>query len=142
MPPHLHPRSAATSTLFAGTLVASFVVVAVPHIWPCPRPKKAYLDSEIIFDDQGRPMRRVRRVKKTAQEEGTDTTTKAPSSPSVSTSQGQKGNTVEAEANIFNKLQAEADALESENARRPCPVPKPKGALGRLLGFEEKTDKP
>lgn len=141
MPSHLHPRSTATSTLFAGTLLASFVVVAVPHIWPCPRPRKAYLDSEVVFDDQGRPLRRVRRVtkKENNQEEEEPAANSPPRSSAASRpSPNQKGNTIQDEAKLLQQLQAEAAALEQENARRECPVPKPRGALGRLLGFEEK----
>lgn len=134
MPPHLHPRSAATSTLFAGTLVASFVVIAVPHIWPCPRPRKAYNDSEIIFDDQGKPIKRLRRVKKGSEQ--------IPENFTAMPSQGRKGNSMEDEAKILYQLQAEAQALEEASARRPCPVPKPKGVVGRLLGFEEQNEKP
>jgi cytochrome c oxidase assembly factor 2 len=46
MPPHLHPRSAATSTLFGATLLASFVVVGIPHVFPCPRPRDGKLDGK------------------------------------------------------------------------------------------------
>jgi cytochrome c oxidase assembly factor 2 len=46
MPPHLHPRSAATSTLFGATLLASFVVVGIPHVFPCPRPRGGKLDGK------------------------------------------------------------------------------------------------
>ncbi|PHH69410.1 hypothetical protein CDD80_6749 [Ophiocordyceps camponoti-rufipedis] len=54
MPPHLHPRSRMTSSLFATTLVASFFVVALPHILPCPVPRTRYADGEVMIDDQGR----------------------------------------------------------------------------------------
>ena len=40
------------------------------------------------------------------------------------------------EAELLRQLQDEAAARDEENARRECPVPKPKGALGRLLGFD------
>lgn len=139
MPSHLHPRSTATSTLFAGTLLASFIVVAVPHIWPCPRPRKAYLDSDVVFDDQGRPMRRVRRVKKT--DENVIGAAEAEATTSIPQGPNQRGNTIKDEAEILRQLQAEAAAFEQENARRECPVPKPKGVLGRILGFEEKPEK-
>ncbi|RPB23998.1 hypothetical protein L211DRAFT_849159 [Terfezia boudieri ATCC MYA-4762] len=36
MPPHLHPRSLSTTSLFSTTLALAFMVVAVPHILPCP----------------------------------------------------------------------------------------------------------
>ncbi|KAK4103691.1 hypothetical protein N658DRAFT_421573 [Parathielavia hyrcaniae] len=39
-PPHLHPRSRMTSSLFATTVLASFLVVALPHILPCPAPRR------------------------------------------------------------------------------------------------------
>ncbi|KAH6631775.1 hypothetical protein F5144DRAFT_602557 [Chaetomium tenue] len=44
-PPHLHPRSRMTSSLFATTVLASFLVVALPHILPCPAPRRAYADG-------------------------------------------------------------------------------------------------
>ncbi|KAK6600356.1 hypothetical protein H4I96_07682 [Botrytis cinerea] len=58
MPPHLHPRSRFTSSLFAGTLFASFFVVALPHVLPCPAPRVVYAD-----DGSGsqRPRRRRRK---------------------------------------------------------------------------------
>ena len=46
-PPHLHPRSRMTSTLFATTLVASFFVVALPHVLPCPAPRRILADGEM-----------------------------------------------------------------------------------------------
>ncbi|RDA89469.1 hypothetical protein CP533_1521 [Ophiocordyceps camponoti-saundersi (nom. inval.)] len=57
MPPHLHPRSRMTSSLFASTLVASFFVVALPHVLPCPVPRTKYADGEIMVDEQGRRKR-------------------------------------------------------------------------------------
>ncbi|KAK0751110.1 hypothetical protein B0T18DRAFT_320349 [Schizothecium vesticola] len=46
-PPHLHPRSRMTSSLFATTLVASFFVVALPHVLPCPAPRTVLADGEM-----------------------------------------------------------------------------------------------
>lgn len=43
---------------------------------------------------------------------------------------------LEEEAALFRDLQREAEALERE--ARECPVPKPTGIIGRLLGFEDK----
>ena len=51
MPPHLHPRSRMTSSLFATTVVASFLVVGLPHILPCPAPRVAYADADIALID-------------------------------------------------------------------------------------------
>src|SRR5271156_5612917 len=69
MPPPLHPRSTATSTLFAGTLLASFTVVAIPHLFPCPRPRRAYADTERQLDSEGRPAVRRKRRKTEEQRE-------------------------------------------------------------------------
>src|ERR1700761_7663650 len=67
MPPHLHPRSTATSTLFAGTLLASFIVVGIPHVFPCPRPRTGYAadTGQIQFDEDGKPIRRKAQGKET-----------------------------------------------------------------------------
>ncbi|KAK0637313.1 hypothetical protein B0T17DRAFT_481590 [Bombardia bombarda] len=57
-PPHLHPRSRMTSTLFATTVVASFFVVALPHVLPCPAPRVSFADGEM---PDGATKRRRRR---------------------------------------------------------------------------------
>jgi cytochrome c oxidase assembly factor 2 len=49
-PPHLHPRSSATSTLFGVTLLASFIVVGIPHVFPCPRPRTTRLDPNTALN--------------------------------------------------------------------------------------------
>lgn len=64
----------------------------------------------------------------------------------VEESSGGKGSskrrkTLQEEAEIMRALQAETEALERENARRPCPVPKPKGMLGRWMGFDREDQK-
>lgn len=60
MPPTLHPRSTATTSLFTGTLLVSFAVVALPHLFPCPVPSKQFADANgIRFDENGRPIRIV-----------------------------------------------------------------------------------
>ena len=139
MPPHLHPRSTATSTLFAGTLLASFVVVGIPHIFPCPRPRTGYADTEIQFDDEGKPIRRIVRRNKSE-----STSIPLGDQGSLLRSTGARkslaqSKDLEEEAALFRALQREAEALEKEaREARECPVPKPKGILGRLLGFEEK----
>ena len=91
-------------------------------------------------------MRRVRKVKKTAdgaeaEQESTNIGQRAHSiAHTAHTSMNRKGNTMQEEAEMLRQLQAEAAAHEDAKARRPCPVPKPKGVVGRLLGFEEKVD--
>ncbi|KIX08576.1 uncharacterized protein Z518_03232 [Rhinocladiella mackenziei CBS 650.93] len=145
MPPHLHPRSTATSTLFAGTLLASFVVVGIPHLFPCPRPRTGYADTEIQFDDEGRPVRRRTGKRNTPEDSSISSGGQEQVYHGTEWLQARSGrigrNLVESknledEAELFRELQREAEALE-KNARE-CPVPKPKGMVGRLLGFEEK----
>ena len=60
MPPHLHPRSASTLSLFTSTLAISFLVVGAPHLLPCPVPHTAMADGESM---DGVPQRRRRRRK-------------------------------------------------------------------------------
>lgn len=158
MPPHLHPRSSATTTLFASTLAASFIIVGVPHIFPCPAPRKSYLDSE------GNPVRTRRRRRDSGGGESDDkaegrdgrngtadaqlghgqalktllaSTTLTSDSSSVernSVKGGRGRGSEEAEARaLFREMEEEEEAMERE--RRECPVPKPRGKIGELLGF-------
>jgi len=112
MPPHLHPRSRFTSSLFATTLFASFFVVALPHALPCPAPRLVRADGEM---PDGTPRKRRRRK-------------------IVESGDGQ--------AVILKGAQAEegrVEELESEQQmplpKRECPVPKPGGMVGEILGF-------
>lgn len=115
MPSHLHPRSTATSTLFAGTLLASFVVISIPHIFPCPRPRRQYLDtdSQLRIEEANLP---------------------APSQAATGSAKPNAKRSMEAEAAALKMLQEEARRFEKE--ARLCPVPKPSGWVGRILGFE------
>ncbi|CAN8102706.1 unnamed protein product [Discula destructiva] len=110
-PPHLHPRSRMTSSLFATTMIASFFVVALPHVLPCPVPRVAYADGEIIQDENGKKRRRRRPLSK---------------EPDVQDGIVQ-----------FNNI-TEDDLVERESrkAKRECPIPKPGGRAGELLGFK------
>ncbi|EXJ84165.1 hypothetical protein A1O3_04832 [Capronia epimyces CBS 606.96] len=144
MPPHLHPRSTATSTLFAGTLLASFIVVGIPHIFPCPRPRTGYADAEIQIDEDGRPIRR--KLRQSPRETSSSISARDQESTGLAEVLTRNAATrrrglaqskdLEEEAALFRDLQREAEALEME--ARECPVPKPKGVIGRLLGFEDK----
>ncbi|KXX79215.1 hypothetical protein MMYC01_203692 [Madurella mycetomatis] len=114
-PPHLHPRSRMTSSLFATTVVASFFVVALPHILPCPAPRRAYADGEMPHDlaaaDGSARRKRRRRL------EGEEV----------------------AENGIVQFTPGEGDGPTKAKAKaaskRECPVPKPGGVLGEWLGF-------
>ncbi|KAL6248297.1 hypothetical protein RBB50_004552 [Rhinocladiella similis] len=146
MPPHLHPRSTATSTLFAGTLLASFVVVGIPHLFPCPRPRRGYADTEVQFDEDGKPVRRVGRQRVERQsgssaEHFSDLKNKTiPPQPRAARKGLADQKNLDEEAALFRELQREAELLEkADREARECPVPKPTGMLGRLLGFEDKV---
>ncbi|KAH8728587.1 hypothetical protein GQ44DRAFT_674905 [Phaeosphaeriaceae sp. PMI808] len=88
MPPHLHPRSRMTTSLFTTTLMISFLVVAAPHLLPCPVDPRTFADSA----DPTSEARRARRREKLA-------------------------------------------------PKRECPVPKPGGLMGQVLGWKEDSDK-
>lgn len=111
MPPNLHPRSTHTTTLFATTLLISFLVVGVPHLLPCPVSKRQLLDAPIVEvrDENGRRVyKRVYRK------------------PNAQLSRDGKAPT-EMDSAAF-----EADTRHE----RECPVPKPGGFVGRWLGFQ------
>jgi cytochrome c oxidase assembly factor 2 len=93
-----------TSSLFGMTVFASFFVVALPHMLPCPAPRVKFADGEM--PDGKRRRRRRPEITETAE-----------------------GNVVE-----FNGI--EDDEIRAR-AKRECPVPKPGGAVGELLGFKK-----
>jgi cytochrome c oxidase assembly factor 2 len=119
MPPHLHPRSRLTSSLFATTLFASFFVVALPHVLPCPAPR-------VLYADDGTPMPRKQRRR-----------------PAVCLNENNENENGEKDV-----LGSRAEEVEVEGedmggreklAKRECPVPKPPGILGEILGFKSST---
>lgn len=109
MPPHLHPKSRMTSSIFATTVVASFFVVTMPHVLPCPVPARRFADGEVMVDENGK--RKVWRSREP---------------PEV------KDGIVQ-----FNQSTDEASENLAESLRRECPVPKPGGMLGEWLGFHK-----
>ncbi|KAL7628920.1 hypothetical protein AAE478_000436 [Parahypoxylon ruwenzoriense] len=120
MPPHLHPRSRMTSSLFATTVAASFFVVALPHILPCPAPRVAYADSEVSAD--GTRRRRRRKPEPAAVKDGIVQ--------------------FESTSEDFERAAARTGDVAAAAAARPvrereCPVPKPGGVIGELIGFNK-----
>ncbi|KAK3390433.1 hypothetical protein B0H63DRAFT_114740 [Podospora didyma] len=112
-PPHLHPRSRMTSSLFATTVLASFLVVGLPHVLPCPAPRVVYADGEMA-DGTVKRRRRKRPENADAKDDG-----------------------------LIQFQSSIGDHDEATNARaskRECPVPKPSGKLGDLLGFKKVND--
>ncbi|KAI9705635.1 MAG: hypothetical protein M1836_006391 [Candelina mexicana] len=110
MPPHLHPRSRLTTSLFTTTLLASFLLVSLPHILPCPvNPHTDYAEGEMRGDGQHRRRRRS-----------------IPTSETTTISRITKG----------PETSGLEDRLVVDRARE-CPVPKPGGRVGKMLGFVE-----
>ncbi|KAI1756453.1 hypothetical protein F4782DRAFT_482616 [Xylaria castorea] len=121
MPPHLHPRSRMTSSLFATTVVASFLVVGLPHILPCPAPRVAYADA--ASEDGSR-----RRTRRRSPQQTTEVKDGIAQFKSVDDSGSSR-----------NEGAAETSAMTSTAPRgkRECPVPKPGGVIGELIGFKK-----
>ncbi|GAW21592.1 hypothetical protein ANO14919_111150 [Xylariales sp. No.14919] len=119
MPPHLHPRSRMTSSLFATTVAASFLVVGLPHILPCPAPRVAYADVASPDGSRRRTRRRSQHATEVkdgiAQFEG------------VSETSGTGG-----EGTETSTLTSTAP-----RGKRECPVPKPGGVIGQMIGFKK-----
>lgn len=103
-----------TSSLFATTVAASFLVVGLPHILPCPAPRVTYAEGEIVVGEDGKRRRRKRRE-----------------TPEV------KDGIVQFES---TPADAESMRLQAERSKRECPVPKPGGMLGEWLGFHADKD--
>lgn len=100
-----------TSSLFATTVVASFFVVALPHVLPCPAPRVTYADGEMP-DGSARRRRRRR--------------------PEIMTE--SKDGVVQFGENT------DAEHLHRPGRRRECPVPKPGGVVGELLSFRKSKE--
>ncbi|KAK2624506.1 hypothetical protein QTJ16_006456 [Diplocarpon rosae] len=124
MPPPMHPRSRLTSSLFATTLFASFFVVVLPHALPCPAPRVAYADD-------GTPQSgKRRRRRKCADDEA----------------EGSSTSVVKDGSTMGESIYYAEDRAETRG-KRECPVPKPGGVVGEILGFggsssDEKRSKP
>ncbi|KAI1497335.1 hypothetical protein F5X99DRAFT_397439 [Biscogniauxia marginata] len=123
MTPHLHPRSRMTSSLFATTLAASFIVVGLPHILPCPAPRVSYADSssEVAPDGTRRPRRRRPRPQQQAAE--------------VKDSIVQFDGASEDLERLPNSGSGGEERGTMARRERECPVPKPGRVIGDLMGF-------
>ena len=84
----------------------------MPHLIPCPAPRTALADVEITAD--GRRIRRNKAVKN-----------------------GRAAADDDDDASMTPSEQAMIKAM-GDGKGRECPVPKPTGVLGRVLGFEDK----
>jgi len=121
--PHLHPRSRFTSSLFGTTLLVSFLVVAMPHILPCPAPRVAYADAE------GQVDRRRRDRSKSADGEI------EPAGSANGRSEKGMGMTDQELARMVTERE------EIRKKGRECPVPKPGGWVGEWFGWKSGAGK-
>ncbi|KAJ6102569.1 hypothetical protein N7486_004996 [Penicillium sp. IBT 16267x] len=111
-------------SLFAGTLLASLVVVGLPHVFPCPAPRRTFADSEMTITADGQQVPRMRRRRRRDME--LDSEMPRPGHPTPS-------GTADEEVTTFFQMEEEAENLA--HIGHECPVPKPKGVIGELLGF-------
>lgn len=115
MPPYLHPRSRLTTSLFGATLAVSFLVVGMPHIIPCPAPRIVMADTDLIEGQDGRWRRTVREGDRNELEDEED------------------------EAEALLRLAEQRKRLETKG--HECPIPKPGGILGEVLGLGNRTER-
>ena len=123
MPPHLHPRSRLTSSLFLTTLFASFFVVVLPHTLPCPAPRIALAD-EVVVGEDGRRRRRKRKCVEATQTDDTS---------------GVKTEIFKPEIMDEEEVDSISRQAQERRSRRECPLPKPGGRVGELLGFRSSS---
>lgn len=117
----LHPRSGTTSTLFTTTLAISFLVVGVPHLLPCPVDRRQFADNADGLGPDGSTVRRQVR-KKGSQVTGAAAAADPPLSADLN-------DTAAPTAATTTMLE------DSGRPKRECPVPKPRGIMGQILGF-------
>lgn len=103
-----------TSSIFVTTLLASFAVVTLPHILPCPAPRVAYTEGEVCPDGKRR------RRKRCAPEVATDGLVK-------------EGKAVAPTAAIGGG--EDLEEIVGTREKRECPIPKPGGTVGKILAF-------
>ncbi|ERS95946.1 hypothetical protein HMPREF1624_07481 [Sporothrix schenckii ATCC 58251] len=139
-PPHLHPRSRMTSSLFATTVFASFFVVVLPHVLPCPAPRVALADgqmAEVAADGTVVPQQRRRRRRR-MQDEVMETAAPVPVQVERD-ADGMARFAMESGQRVTGqRVTSDSEAFPSPSPRRTtraCPVPKPGGIVGELLGF-------
>lgn len=139
MPPILHPRSRSTSSLFAATMVASFVIVGLPHIFPCPAPRRTLADSQVEMTADGQQIIRPRRRRKTPESPQQDELLQH--TKEVAATKAVPPQFAESSADeVATFLQMEAEAESLARIGRECPVPKPRGIVGQLLGFSHNNN--
>lgn len=130
MPPILHPRSRSTSSLFAATMVVSFVVVGLPHIFPCPAPRRTLADSQAVPTTDGLQTKRSR-----GKRQNSDHIIQLSEDPATVNGASQHVADSSSVDEVSTFLRTEAEAQSLARIGHECPVPKPRGIVGQLLGF-------
>lgn len=105
----MHPRSRMTASLFTTTLMVSFLVVAAPHLIPCP------VDPRTLNDSADPTRKRRRRRIAESEEDGND------------------GLSEDAKMRIIQ---------DKFSPKRECPIPKPGGLVGQVLGMTKSENAP
>jgi cytochrome c oxidase assembly factor 2 len=96
-----------TTSLFTTTLMVSFLVVAAPHLIPCPVDPRTLTDS-------ADPSRRRRRRRVPEEETCND---------------------------VMSEERRRRQLIEEKlAAKRECPVPKPGGLIGQVLGVQNEEE--
>ena len=146
-----------TSSLFATTVLASFFVVALPHILPCPAPRVAYADSSsssssdpsrnaawevvVITNPDGSTTTKRRRLRRPLPPR---------QSPEVrdgiaafvgggAETAGEGDASRDAGAHVDADVVGMGSASSRPRGGRECPVPKPGGIIGELMGFKRSS---
>ncbi|KAF2808223.1 uncharacterized protein BDZ99DRAFT_49558 [Mytilinidion resinicola] len=128
MPPALHPRSRMTMSLFSTTLAISFLVVATPHVLPCPVPAAR---ADAADPDRPRRRRRCQRDEHGNVIPGTEIQATS-SGGTDALGLGEKWK--EGERDVEAEVQDEGTSRRVPRGRE-CPVPKPGGLVGQILGI-------
>ncbi|KAI8946886.1 hypothetical protein F4801DRAFT_562624 [Xylaria longipes] len=142
MPPHLHPRSRMTSSLFATTVVVSFLVVGLPHILPCPAPRVAYADAasastSTSADGSRRRARRRSPQQTTEVKDGIAQFEGVSDGGSGSGSGSSRSEGTAETSSSSSSSSSSALVSTAPRSKRECPVPKPGGVIGELIGFKK-----
>ncbi|AEO55318.1 hypothetical protein MYCTH_2107968 [Thermothelomyces thermophilus ATCC 42464] len=135
-PPHLHPRSRMTSSLFATTVLASFLVVALPHVLPCPAPARRVYYADDGGEEEGgmsrararARARRTRAVRDEAEGGGSESPLDQDGAAGIGVVEFRPGTGEDEESSRGRRA-------KGRGRGRECPVPKPGGMLGEWLGF-------
>ena len=101
----------------------------MPHLFPCPAPRRTFADSPMTITADGQQVRRIRRRRRKDVEGNSET-----AGPGYPAPPGA----VDEEVATFFQMEEEAEKLA--RVQHECPVPKPKGVLGELLGFRNARD--